>query len=411
MDDVKGPYDVIVIGAGPSGSVSATILADHGYRVLILERSHFPRFSIGESLLPQSMEYLQQAGLLQTVVEAGFQYKNGAAFCRGDEYESFDFREKFSDGWGTTYQVQRSHFDKILVDSAQQRGVEVRYGQEVTAVEQGADEIAVRVQPDEGESYRVAARFLLDGSGFGRVLPRLLGLEKASRLGERVAVFTHVQDRIQKEGFDRNKILIAVHPQHSEVWYWLIPFSDGRASVGVVLPREMYDESDTDKMSLLRRFIQEGAMVNEVLANAVFDTPARVLDGYSCNVTKLHGERFALLGNAAEFLDPVFSSGVTIALKSATLGAAAAHRQLQGQEPDWQKEFVEPLQVGIETFRTFVEGWYDGRFQDVIFANDKSAAVKSMISSILAGYAWDTKNPYVREPARLTTLAELCRPS
>lgn len=346
MDEVQGPYDVIVIGAGPSGSVSAAILANHGYRVLILERAQFPRFSIGESLLPQSMEYLQQAGLLQAVVEAGFQYKNGAAFCRGNQYEAFDFRQKFSAGWGTTYQVQRARFDQILADCARQRGVEVRHGQKVTAVEQGADEIAVRVEPEQGAPYRVAARFLLDGSGFGRVLPRLLGLEKDSQLADRVAVFTHVEDRIQHERFDRNKILIAVHPLHAEVWYWLIPFSDGRASVGVVLPRAMYEDANADNLRILQRYIQQGAMINELLAEAVFDTPARVLDGYSCNVTTFHGERFALLGNAGEFLDPVFSSGVTVALKSATLAAAAVHRELQGQAPDWKKEFEEPAQGG-----------------------------------------------------------------
>jgi len=409
MDDAKGPYDVIVIGAGPSGSVSAAILANYGYRVLVLERQYFPRFSIGESLLPQSMEFLQQAGLLQAVVEAGFQYKNGAAFCRGTEYESFDFRKKFSNGWGTTYQVQRSHFDKVLVDCAEQRGVQVRYGQRVTGVEQGTDEIAVSVETDEGEAYRVAARFLLDGSGFGRVLPRLLGLEKSSQLGERVAVFTHVEDRIEDQRFDRNKILITVHPLHAEVWYWLIPFSDGRASVGVVLPRAMYADTGADPLHTLKRYIQEGGMLEEILSHAVYDTPARILDGYSSNVTRFFGERFALLGNAGEFLDPVFSSGVTIALKSASLAADTLHKQLQGGAPDWEKDYAEPLKVGISTFKSFVEGWYDGRFQDVIFADDKSSTVKSMISSILAGYAWDTKNPYVRDPSRLTTLAELCR--
>lgn len=129
-----GCYDVVVIGAGPAGAVASSLLADLGYRVLVLEKEHFPRFSIGESLLPQSMAFLEQAGMLQAVVEAGFQHKNGAAFTRADDYDCFDFREKFSDGWGTTYQVQRDRFDKVLADCASAHGVEICYGQTVVAV-------------------------------------------------------------------------------------------------------------------------------------------------------------------------------------------------------------------------------------------------------------------------------------
>lgn len=409
MAELQGRFDVVVIGAGPSGSVAAASLANYGYRVLILERQHFPRFSIGESLLPQSMEFLEQAGMLQAVVEAGFQYKNGAAFCRGDEYDYFDFREKFSEGWGTTYQVQRSQFDKALAGCAEKKGVEIRYGETVTAVAQGETCISVEVLSEQGELYRVESEFLLDASGFGRVLPRLLNLEKASSLGERVALFTHIEDNICDARFDRNKILITVHPTIPEIWYWLIPFSNGRSSIGVVLPRELFDESGMDKLATLRQYISEGGMLNDVLAHALFDNPVRTLDGYSCDVESLYGERFALLGNAGEFLDPVFSSGVTIALKSATLAAATLHRQLQGLQPDWEQEYALPLKTGIDTFRVFVEGWYDGRLQDVIFAENKSEAVKAMISSILAGYAWDRRNPYVSEPSRLSTLAELCR--
>lgn len=405
----QGTYDVIVIGAGPSGAVAATSLVRYGYRVLVLERQHFPRFSIGESLLPQSMAFLEQAGMLQDVVEAGFQYKNGAAFCRGYEYDFFDFRQKFSAGWGTTYQVQRSQFDKTLADCAERQGAEIRYGQTVTAVSRHGAGVVVDIQPEAGESYRVEAGFLLDGSGFGRVLPRLLKLEKASTLSTRLALFTHVEDRIVDPRFDRNKILITVHPSVPEIWYWLIPFSNGRASVGVVLPRDRFDEDSMDRLATLQGYIAEGGMLSEFLANAVFDTPMRKLEGYSSDVERLYGDRFALLGNAGEFLDPVFSSGVTIALKSATLAAVTVHRQLQGLDPDWQQEYEVPLRTGIDTFRVFVEGWYDGHLQDVIFADNKSDGVKAMISSILAGYAWDSNNPYVSEPGRLSTLAELCR--
>ena len=143
--------------------------------------------------------------------------------------------------------------------------------------------------------------------------------------------------------------------------------------------------------------------------NAVWDTPARTLGGYAANVKTLHGPGFALLGNAAEFLDPVFSSGVTIAMRSASMAAAVLHRQLKGETVDWENEFAVPLKRGVDTFRCYVEGWYAGTFQDVIYHPDSSPEIRRMICSILAGYAWDERNPFVSEPKRrLRMLSEIC---
>lgn len=135
------------------------------------------------------MEYIEAAGMLQSVVEAGFQYKNGAAFARGDKHTSFDFRKKFSDGWGTTYQVQRADFDKVLADGAEKAGAEVRYRHEVTAIDVESERLLVTVKSPDGEIYQVQAQFLLDASGFGRILPRLLKLEKPSNFPTRGADF------------------------------------------------------------------------------------------------------------------------------------------------------------------------------------------------------------------------------
>ena len=190
--------DILIIGAGPAGSVAAGLLRQQGREVLILEREQFPRFSIGESLLPQSMQFIEAAGMLQDVVEAGFQYKNGAAFSRAGQRTHFDFRDKFSEGWGTTYQVQRADFDKVLADAAARAGATVRYRHEVTAIDlnDGAPIVTVRDASESGagEVYQVQAAFLLDASGFGRILPRLLQLETPSRFPSRGAIFTHVAD-------------------------------------------------------------------------------------------------------------------------------------------------------------------------------------------------------------------------
>jgi flavin-dependent dehydrogenase len=146
-----------------------------------------------------------------------------------------------------------------------------------------------------------------------------------------------------------------------------------------------------------------------LLRNAHWDTPVRQLTGYAANVKSLHGRGFALLGNAGEFLDPVFSSGVTIAFKSASLAVELLERKLAGQAVDWQNEFALPLKAGIDTFRAFVESWYRGAFQRIIFHANPPREVRRMITSILAGYAWDTSNPFVRDTERrLAALEELC---
>lgn len=416
MEKSQNYYDVVVIGAGPAGAVASTILSKKGYRVLVLEKQHFPRFSIGESLLPQCMEILESAGMLKAVVEAGFQYKNGAAFATNKKYDFFDFRQKFSTGWGTTYQVQRAQFDKVLADCAEENGAEIRYGHSVTSYKDIDDRVQLDVinENNESENYPVDARFVLDASGFGRVLPKLLDLEKESSLSPRVSLFTHIQDGISHPEYDRNKILISVCPDNNQIWYWLIPFSNGRASVGVILPRDIYDNNSGDNKTidnreLLLKYISKATVMHGYLNNAKFDTEVRKLDGYSCDVTSLYGDKFALLGNAGEFLDPVFSSGVTIALKSADLATQALHKQLQGEIVDWEEEYSQPLKQGVGVFKIFVQGWYDGSLQDVIFTEDKSIKIKEMISSVLAGYAWDIKNPYVKDPSRLKVLAELCR--
>jgi flavin-dependent dehydrogenase len=401
--------EVLIIGAGPAGTLAAALLQRQGIRVLVLEREQFPRFSIGESLLPQSMEYLEQAGMLKAVDDAGFQLKNGAAFARGEQYTEFDFSDKHSDGWSTTYQVPRARFDHILALEAERQGVEVRYRHEVTAVDLNGARPRVTVKSYQGEVYGVEAGFILDASGFGRVLPRLLQLDKPSNFPVRGAIFTHIEDHISATDFDRNKICILVHPEHRGVWYWLIPFSNGRCSLGVVAEREFLAHYEGSETTQLQSLVAEDRRLQNLLARARWDTPARRLFGYASNVKSLWGQGYALLGNAGEFLDPVFSSGVTIAFKSASLAAAILPRQITGGDVDWQRGFAVPLKQGIDTFRAFVESWYRGGFQRIIFHPRQPADIRRMIAAVLAGYAWDRSNPYVREPhRRLAALEELC---
>lgn len=401
---------IVVIGAGPSGAIASALLKRNGHDVLVLERQRFPRFSIGESLLSHCLDFLEEAGMLEAVQAAGFQTKHGAAFAWGERYSDFDFRDGFTPGKSSTYQVQRADFDKLLADQAELQGVEIRYEEEIVAADfSGAcPRLSVRRLAD-GHEYQVECAFVLDGSGYGRVLPRLLDLDIPSNFPVRQALFTHVEDRSADSGFDREKILITTHPDMQDVWFWTIPFSNGRCSVGVVADVSRYAGRPDDLDACLKQFVAQTPSLNRVLANAVWDTPTRAIGGYSANVKRLYGPGFALLGNAAEFLDPVFSSGVTIAMRSASMAASVLHRQLSGEQVDWEEDFAVPLKRGIDTFRVYVEGWYDGSFQDVIYFPQASVEIRRMISSILAGYAWDEKNPYVAEPKRrLRVLAELC---
>ncbi|EVT69370.1 FAD-dependent oxidoreductase [Stenotrophomonas maltophilia 5BA-I-2] len=403
--------EILIIGAGPAGSVAAAMLRQQGRKVLMLERQQFPRFSIGESLLPQSMEYIEAAGLLQDVVEAGFQYKNGAAFVHGKARTAFDFRKKFSPGWGTTYQVQRADFDNVLARGAERMGATLRFGDEVLSVEPGEQPL-VSVRRPDGSEYRIEADFILDASGFARLLPRLLDLESPSNFPVRGAIFCHVRDNIPAEAeFDRNKILITTHPEHIDVWYWTIPFSNGCCSLGVVAEPSFFERYEGDDLQKLQAIVGEDPNLTSLLANAEWAVlPVRRITGYSANVSSLWGPGYALLGNAGEFLDPVFSSGVTIAFKSAQLASECLKRRYAGETVDWEGEFSIPLRAGVKTFRRFVERWYQGGFQKIIYHPDQQPQVRDMISSILAGYAWDTNNPYVADDSgrRMRVLEELC---
>jgi flavin-dependent dehydrogenase len=401
--------EILIIGAGPAGSVAAGMLRRQGRQVLMLERETFPRFSIGESLLPQSMAYLEEAGMLRAVVEAGFQHKNGAVFERAGRLTAFDFREKHSAGWGTTYQVQRAHFDHLLAQEAERMGAEVRFRHEVVAADVAGERPIAHVRGPGGERYAVEATVMLDASGFGRILPKLLQLEQPSQFPVRGAIFTHIQDRIPTGAFDRDKIRIIIHPEHVDVWYWLIPFSNGRSSLGVVATRDFLARYVGDDTTRLRTLVFEDPASRDLLQHATWDTPARQIVGYASNVTSLCGRGYALLGNAGEFLDPVFSSGITIAFKSASLAAACIAREFAGERVNWEQDYGRALKNGVDTFRAFVDSWYAGGFQRIIFHEQAQPEIRRKICAILAGYAWDETNGYVRETKRrLAALEVIC---
>jgi len=399
--------DVAIIGAGPSGTIAAMLLAKAGWTVEIVDRETFPRFSIGESLLPQAMTWLEEAGVLQDVVEAGFQYKNGAAFRWGEAEEVFDFRDKSSEGWGTTYQVRRDRFDLLLAEAAQRKGISVRFGESVVGMCPSAERPTLKVRDASGVEREIQARFVLDASGFGRVLARTLSLDKPAASPRRTAIFTHVRDQHPFGVYDRNKILISINEVDPAIWYWMIPLAEGLVSVGVVGEPHRLKPYGATREERFDALVRASGRMGELMGDAPRVRDISEIQGYACNVSSLTGPGYALLGNAGEFLDPVFSSGLTIALKSASLAAGVLNRQLQDETVDWESEFSEPLMQGVNAFRSYVNAWYDGSLPRILFASSGgSDKIRKMITSILAGYAWDDSNPFVRRSEEYLKLVD-----
>jgi flavin-dependent dehydrogenase len=391
--------DVLIIGAGPAGSVAGSILARHRHRVVTLEAGTFPRFQIGESLLPRSNDVLAEAGLLEAVVARGYQAKNAALFLQGGLRERFCFAEVFPGQRTQTFQVPRSDFDQTLATTARQFGADVRFNQRVEAVEFDAGGALVTATDVENEERtQIRAGFVLDCSGYGRVLPRLLQLERPSVITPRVALFTWVEGDERPAADREGDIWICIHPRGA--WAWIIPFSNGRTSVGLVMEPEVYEGVPGCDRDRLFKLLFEDENIRERFRRAVPVLKTVKLQAWSSAVERLHGPRWALTGNAAEFLDPVFSSGVTLALESAARAAALVHRDLTGQPVNWDTEYDGMVLKAVGVFKAFVRSWYAGELQRVLLRVNKTDAIKRSITAILGGYVLDSNNPFVREPER-----------
>jgi flavin-dependent dehydrogenase len=390
--------DVLIIGAGPAGSVTASILHREGFRLLVVEKQHFPRFVIGESLLPRVMNILRDAGLLEAVQQQKFMRKTGAMFFRGNATCDFDFSAQSGDGWDHTFQVPRADFDKALADTVAGRGVEIRYGHGVTGVGFEDGIATVSIESPDHTMQTITAKFVLDCSGYGRVLPKLLDLEKPSSQPFRESLFTHVIGDHLPDGPGQGKIWVCVHEDNA--WIWIIPFSNGKTSVGVVAGPEFFAKFPGEPADQLRAILASDRNARARLGDAEFAFAPKRIGGYSCSVKQLHGMGYALVGNTTEFLDPVFSSGVTLAMESALRAAQVLTRQLRGEAVNWQTEYADHLLQGVNTFRSYVNAWYDGTLCNIFFAPNKDPEIMRSICSVLAGYVWDKSNVYVTQAER-----------
>ncbi|KIA98097.1 MULTISPECIES: NAD(P)/FAD-dependent oxidoreductase [unclassified Flavobacterium] len=394
---LKEFVDVLIIGAGPSGCVSAAYLRKNNCKIKVVEKTKFPRIVVGESLIPRVMDHFAEAELFDSLNAMNFEKKLGARFIRGNEICVFDFSNKFSEGWDWTWQVPRADFDNTMAQELIRKGIDLEFESEVIEVSFEGSNSKTIVKDVNGNLKEIHAKFIIDSSGYGRVLPRLLDLDKPSALDPHSSIFTHVKDINRPEGVEGTMISFDV--LETEVWLWVIPFSNGNTSLGVVGPTDFINSlsENKDNAEALKNAIQLSDYYIKRFQGTEFLFEPIKLENYSRSVKKMYGDGFALTGNSTEFLDPVFSSGVAFATESGMLAAKLYLKQSQGIPVDWEVEFTEYMKRGINVFTTYVKEWYTGNLQTLFFHQPENPDVKRKICAVLAGYVWDEENPFVKK--------------
>ena len=285
-------------------------------------------------------------------------------------------------------------------------GIQVSYETTVTGIEFNGSDSVTTVEDIDGNQSQIEAKFIVDGSGYGRVIPKLFNMDKPSNLPPRKTLFTHVVDAKRIMDDEPNRITIIVHQKG--IWIWVIPFSNGNTSVGFVGEPQFFESTDgLSPEQQLRTLLATQPYLAERMEEVEFVFEPKSIQSWSSTTNKFYGDGFVLTGNVTEFLDPVFSSGVTLATVSSQTAAHLVIKKLQGQNVDWEKDYTEVMMQGVNTFRSYVMAWYEGTLDTIFFADNQVPSIKSMICSVLAGYVWDTTNPYVKD--HKTALQKLAR--
>ena len=315
--------DVIVIGGGPAGSAAATMLALKGWQVTVLEREQFPRDHVGESLLPASIPVLEELGALPAVESAGFLPKYGATMVwgSGDAPWSWYFKET-SQRYAHSYQVWRPQFDQILLDNAKAQGVSVLEGHHVTEVIfDGGEAVGVEFTNTDGDTGEGQARFIVDASGQSTLLARHLESKEWDPFFQNLSVYAYFTGAKPLPEPDQNNIFIE---SYRYGWLWTIPLHTGRSSVGVVVDSKTGQEGiqQNGAKAFLQAQLAQSSHTRAMLENAKMDSEPAVVMDWSYTAGKMYGPGYILAGDAACFVDPLFSSGVHLALMSGVLAAA-----------------------------------------------------------------------------------------
>ncbi len=379
-------YDCLILGGGPAGATTAACLAKGGLSVCLVEKDAFPRFHIGESLLPAGNEILQEIGAWERIEAAGFVLKRGAEFTCGNGSRTvrIDFRKGLDPALGYTWQVRRAEFDTILLDNARSLGCDVRQPARIVALEQTPEGWQARLSSDAGEES-VSAAWLVDAGGRGRFLGTRLGLEmQAVPLPKRFSVYSHFRG-VQRRKGDLSGIITIV--RIPDGWFWSIPISEEETSVGWVATRD-----SLGKKSPAEAFdaaVRAHPFMAQWMERAERQRPFVVESDYSFLYRHWAGERWLLAGDSAGFIDPVFSSGVYLALKSGReaarviLRAGADGRLSRAQQRAYTRSGMVPLRTMLSLVRAF----YHPRDFSIFMHPKDVFSVVSAVNSVVAGRA------------------------
>jgi flavin-dependent dehydrogenase len=380
-------YDVAIIGGGPAGSTAATLLAKAGRRVIVFEREKFPRFHIGESLLPFSMQQFDRLGVREKL-DRTFLPKYGGeimAAC-GTRGVKFYFKDGFRSRRDRAYQVTRSEFDKLLLDHSRENGAEVHEETEVTRLDFLEDRVKIDIEASGGEKSIVEARYLLDCSGRQTLLGGLFDLKHTYDHLQKFSVFAHYDNVDRLSGKDATLIRMV---RGLDRWFWMIPLTDTRTSIGVVMDTETFRKTKLAPEPALEKFIAEQPLMTERMTNAVRVSPVYSAGDYSYRNKRLTGERWLLVGDAAGFIDPVFSSGVFLAMMSAEKAADTLDEVLrdESQRPRLFRKYSRTVNRVMDIYLTFVNAWYQRsrEFLEVFLNPTETMQIAAAVNAVLAG--------------------------
>lgn len=387
--------DVLVIGGGPAGTTIATLMNQKGFEVTLLEKGHHPRFHIGESLLPMNLPILERLGVLDEVKTIGVT-KPGADFTVGNsntELQTFRFAEALGNSPGSAFEVRRSEFDHILFKNCQKNGVQALEGIKVNHVETTSEEThKVTAIDDNGEEHHWEARFLVDASGRDTFLSTKNGWKKPNRKHASAAVFGHFKGVKRRPGTDQGNISIY---WFESGWIWMIPLQDDIMSIGAVSYPEHLRTRKGSLDEFLLETLESMPETSERIAEAEAVIPAQATGNYSYLSERMHGPGFLMVGDAFAFIDPVFSSGVYLAMHGAERGVPVAEAWLSGNRRHYKracKEYQREIQRGISNF-----SWFIYRFTTPVMRNLMSnprnvLQVVQAVISMLAGDVFENRN-------------------
>jgi flavin-dependent dehydrogenase len=378
-------FDFAVIGGGPAGSSAAITLARRGYSVVLCERDRFPRFHIGESLLSTTNDAFETLGVAERMEAAAFPEKWGARLFTHDgrSGRGVNFADVREVRRPQTYQVPRAEFDQILLERAREVGVDVREGCQVVGCEFDPDAALVQV----AQSTDVRVRAIVDASGRNGLIARKFGLRTDEPLLANIAIFAHYENVPRlTDGGGPNDIRIVAREDAG--WFWLIPISDQLMSVGVVLPTALYRQMpEGTPEERLERALADTPVVAKLMRGARRAWPVRVEKDFSYSASRYAGDRWILAGDAGSFLDPVFSTGVSIAMESGIEAAQAldgAFRKNSFSAGQFRK-FSRRQARRFRTFRRFVVGFYTPQFRDLFFKPNPPRLLFRSVVTVLAG--------------------------